>query len=397
MGRSAGKLKAIRATENWALDSFQAESSSRFYHVLTFAVAFVICLFAAFLFLFTAVEHTEIEGLVKKKIGRVTVSRPTEFTLGKSYFTVGDNVTAGQKLATSQRYSDYQELKGIRLAMDRMKECIPLASCPDWDAAMAGLQDGAPWPPALVPSLSQLLALMNDARVFIDGREIESIKINELKNRLTNVLSSLTTIRKSRNPKSFATETKDLKTESEKISNEIRIAEKSRKSRRSDLEHRLQYHAQILSSAIFEFDSREVIRAPLEGRITSDQSPYAGQHFQMNETIFMIDPLSDAIHVELIVTGALIAKIKVGQQVLVAFESHPREANGSAVGKIVKISEAATSGSPFKAIVEIGANDAFLVKNLAEIKEGVRVEAKVRLREARLIDFVLEWLRKVAG
>ena len=143
-----------------------------------------------------------------------------------------------------------------------------------------------------------------------------------------------------------------------------------------------------------EWRAKYLLTAPLDGVINFAGFLQENQQIQESKTVCFIVPANSQYYCEILLPQTNFGKIKLGQEVILKFQSYPYQEFGSVNGKIEFIKNIPTdSGYLSKVILQNG-----LVTNYNKqllFTNGMKAQAEIITEEMRLSDRLFNGLRKL--
>ena len=110
---------------------------------------------------------------------------------------------------------------------------------------------------------------------------------------------------------------------------------------------------QTFLSTIAQWKSQYVIKAPQAGQVSFASLWQEQQTLQPNETLFFVGTASQQVLGEVHIAQPNSGKVKIGQRVLIKFQSYPFEQFGLVEGNIQSIASVSSADSSFRAVVKL--------------------------------------------
>ncbi len=137
-------------------------------------------------------------------------------------------------------------------------------------------------------------------------------------------------------------------------------------------------------SQIEDWKYKYLLISPINGKITFATFLQENQQLQINQIICFINPENTEYYAEIYIPQTNFGKVKIGQDVLLKFNSYPYQEYGSIIGKIKFISNINTdSGYLAKVILPNGLNTSF-GKHI-QFRDGLIAQGEIITKNMRLL------------
>jgi hypothetical protein len=130
--------------------------------------------------------------------------------------------------------------------------------------------------------------------------------------------------------------------------------------------------------------SKETIFASANGEVLFSGILMSGQLVKSNERLFYIDQPNAGFYGKLLIPQTNLAKIKIGQIVLIKLKSYPFQDYGMLKGEIEFISEMPDPSNSFVAKVKINTKDRPGPLKLVKLKPGMLADAEIVTQDVSL-------------
>jgi multidrug resistance efflux pump len=151
-----------------------------------------------------------------------------------------------------------------------------------------------------------------------------------------------------------------------------------------------------LVSAVEDWQKNYTLQAPNNGKINLSMVLQENQMLKANTELMYVGGDAGKYFGEAMIPQINFGKIKVGQKVLVKFQSYPFEEYGMIEGKITSVSEQPTPDRQFfQAIIELPNGLKTNYNKTLIYKNGMEASAEIVTEDLRLIERVFYQLRKI--
>ncbi|WP_162235834.1 HlyD family secretion protein [Pedobacter sp. Leaf216] len=139
-------------------------------------------------------------------------------------------------------------------------------------------------------------------------------------------------------------------------------------------------------SEIRAWQIKNVLSAPIDGRVVFAGVIQLNQNVFQNQEIFIINPGDEDFFGEITIPQYQIGKVRTGQQVLIKLHSFPYEKYGMVYGKLDKIADAALRDSIFSARISINKIVKVDGERPVRLKDGLTADADIITEQLTLLE-----------
>jgi HlyD family secretion protein len=137
-------------------------------------------------------------------------------------------------------------------------------------------------------------------------------------------------------------------------------------------------------SQIEDWKFKYLLISPIDGKITFATFLQENQQLQINQTVCFINPENAEYYAEIYIPQTNLGKVRIGQEVLLKFDSYPFQEYGSVFGKINFISNINTDGGYLaKVILPNGLNTSF--RKQVQFRDGLTAQVEIITQNMRLL------------
>jgi HlyD family secretion protein len=137
-------------------------------------------------------------------------------------------------------------------------------------------------------------------------------------------------------------------------------------------------------SQIEDWKFKYLLISPIDGKIAFATFLQENQQLQINQIVCFINPENAEYYAEIYIPQTNLGKVRIGQEVLLKFDSYPFQEYGSVFGKINFISNINTDGG-YLAIVILpnGLNTSF--RKQVQFRDGLTAQVEIITQNMRLL------------
>ena len=151
-----------------------------------------------------------------------------------------------------------------------------------------------------------------------------------------------------------------------------------------------------MRSAVEDWQKNYTVQAPTDGKISFSTILQENQMLKANTELMYVGGEAGKYFGEVLILQTNFGKVKVGQRVLVKFQSYPFEEYGMIEGKITSVSQLPTPDRQFfQAIIELPNGLKTNYSKTLIYKNGMEASAEIVTEDLRLIERVFYQLRKI--
>lgn len=173
------------------------------------------------------------------------------------------------------------------------------------------------------------------------------------------------------------------------INNEFQQNEKQKEI--TELQNTIAQQKSIFTQSLNTFKSqiedwkyKYLLISPIDGKIAFATFLQENQQLQTNQIVCFINPENTEYYAEIYIPQTNLGKVRIGQEVLLKFDSYPYQEYGSVFGKIYFISNINTdSGYLAKVILPNGLNTSF--KKQIQFRDGLTAKGEIITQNMRLL------------
>lgn len=142
---------------------------------------------------------------------------------------------------------------------------------------------------------------------------------------------------------------------------------------------------QTMKSAVDDWDSKYIIRAPTAGKVAYIMPLQENQFIQAQKILGYVNPQQTHYYAQLILGQNNFGKAQVGQSVILRFRAYPYQEFGTVQGQLSYISNVPSSDSGFLAKVELP--NGLLTNNRQKLqyKSGLRSDATILVKNVHIL------------
>lgn len=137
-------------------------------------------------------------------------------------------------------------------------------------------------------------------------------------------------------------------------------------------------------SQVDEWKKKYLLIAPVDGKIAFATFLQENQQLQINQTICFINPENSQYYAEIYIPQANFGKIKIGQDVLLKFQSYPFQEYGAVKGKIDFVSNISTD-SGYLAKVSLPKGLSTNYNRQVQYRDGLLAQGEIITQDLRLL------------